>query len=62
MTDSRNLASREKLFENFKTQDKSFKVKILEVFYSVQFSCSVVSDSLWPHGLHSSLKKYVCDA
>ena len=25
---------------------------ILPVYQSVQFSCSVVSDSLWPHGLH----------
>ena len=23
--------------------------------YSVQFSCSVMSDSLWPHGLHARL-------
>ena len=25
---------------------------ILEKMPSVQFSCSVVSDSLWPHGMH----------
>ena len=30
----------------------NLKFKILFIFSSVQFSCSVVSDSLWPHELH----------
>ena len=30
----------------------NLKFKILFIFSSVQFSCSVMSDSLWPHELH----------
>ena len=32
--------------------------KKCENFLSVQFSCSVVSDSLWPHGLQHTMPPY----
>ena len=31
-------------------------VMFIEIWLSVQFSCSVVSDSLWPHGLQHAMR------
>ena len=39
---------------NFSTSDKSGLSLILTKSSSVQFSCSTMSDSLWPHGLQHS--------
>ena len=49
-------------FFTWKTKGTSWLTQYTEVFYlknqaiihSIQFSCSVVSDSLWPHGLQSA--------
>ena len=48
------IHSHKKLFEIIFKLGIAFSVIVMPPKGSVQFSCSVVSDSLWPHGLQHS--------